>query len=234
MGSGALSMALLRAGAEVVGLRAPRGLRRAGPQQRGRHGRRAATATGWRSATSTRASTRRGSTGSCSTCPSRGGCCPTPSKALRPGGILCAYLPTINQTSQLRAALDDSGFGLASTLEVLHRTWHIEARSVRPDHRMVGHTGFLTTARLLLPFDEAHGRGARRRPRRPDRDPDRRRPDRAGGPIEDAAVSALLDEDALARALLGRLDHRVLEVGGHRGHAGRAARLALTSAPSLT
>ena len=69
------------------------------------------------------------------------------------GGILCAYLPTINQTSQLRAALDDSGFGLASTLEVLHRTWHVEARSVRPDHRMVGHTGFLTTARLLLPFD---------------------------------------------------------------------------------
>jgi tRNA (adenine57-N1/adenine58-N1)-methyltransferase catalytic subunit len=79
---------------------------------------------------------------------------PHAGKALRPGGIICAYLPTINQTSQLRAALDESGFGLASTLEVLHRTWHIEARSVRPDHRMVGHTGFLTTARLLLPFDE--------------------------------------------------------------------------------
>lgn len=75
-------------------------------------------------------------------------------KALRPGGILCAYLPSINQTSQLRNALDQSGFGMASTLEVLHRTWHVEARSVRPDHRMVGHTGFLTTARLLLPFDD--------------------------------------------------------------------------------
>ncbi|MFZ9518591.1 MAG: tRNA (adenine-N1)-methyltransferase, partial [Ilumatobacteraceae bacterium] len=36
-------------------------------------------------------------------------------------------------------------------LEVLHRTWHIEGESVRPDHRMVAHTGFLTTARLLLP-----------------------------------------------------------------------------------
>ncbi len=79
---------------------------------------------------------------------------PHAAKALRPGGILCAYLPTINQTSQLRSALDHHGFGMASTLEVLHRTWHIEARSVRPDHRMVGHTGFLTTARLLLPFDE--------------------------------------------------------------------------------
>ncbi|NDH45645.1 MAG: tRNA (adenine-N1)-methyltransferase, partial [Actinobacteria bacterium] len=35
------------------------------------------------------------------------------------------------------------------TLEVLHRTWHIEGESVRPDHRMVAHTGFLTVARLL-------------------------------------------------------------------------------------
>ena len=69
--------------------------------------------------------------------------------ALRSGGILCAYLPTINQTAQLRHTLEASSFGMASTLEVLHRTWHIEDRSVRPDHRMVGHTGFLTTARLL-------------------------------------------------------------------------------------
>ncbi len=71
--------------------------------------------------------------------------------ALHSGGILCAYLPTINQTVQLRQMLEGSAFGLASTLEVLHRTWHIDGRSVRPDHRMVGHTGFLTTARLLRP-----------------------------------------------------------------------------------
>jgi tRNA (adenine57-N1/adenine58-N1)-methyltransferase len=38
---------------------------------------------------------------------------------------------------------------LAETLEVLHRTWHVEGPSVRPDHRMVAHTGFLTHARLL-------------------------------------------------------------------------------------
>jgi tRNA (adenine57-N1/adenine58-N1)-methyltransferase len=50
--------------------------------------------------------------------------------------------------------MDQSGFGMASTLEVFHRTWHIEDRSVRPDHRMVGHTGFLTTGRLLVPFEE--------------------------------------------------------------------------------
>jgi tRNA (adenine57-N1/adenine58-N1)-methyltransferase catalytic subunit len=71
--------------------------------------------------------------------------------ALRPGGMICAYLPTINQTSHFRQALEDSAFGMAGTLEVLHRTWHIEDRSVRPDHRMVGHTGFVTTARLLRP-----------------------------------------------------------------------------------
>jgi tRNA (adenine57-N1/adenine58-N1)-methyltransferase catalytic subunit len=75
-------------------------------------------------------------------------------EALRPGGILLVYLPSINQTAQLRSELDRSLFGMASTLEVLHRTWHIEDRSVRPDHRMVGHTGFLTSARLLCPVGE--------------------------------------------------------------------------------
>ncbi|MGP0029305.1 MAG: tRNA (adenine-N1)-methyltransferase [Acidimicrobiales bacterium] len=73
--------------------------------------------------------------------------------ALRPGGILLAYLPTINQTALLRQALDAGGipFGLSETQEIMRRTWHVEARSVRPDHRMVGHTGFLTTARRLVP-----------------------------------------------------------------------------------
>ncbi len=77
--------------------------------------------------------------------------------ALRPGGILLAYLPTINQTALLRQALDerDAPFGLAETQEVIRRTWHVEARSVRPDHRMVGHTGFLTTARRIEPGSDA-------------------------------------------------------------------------------
>jgi tRNA (adenine57-N1/adenine58-N1)-methyltransferase len=70
-------------------------------------------------------------------------------KALRPGGILLSYLPTINQTAQLRGELERGGFCLAETVEILRRTWHIEDRSIRPDHRMVGHTGFLTTARRL-------------------------------------------------------------------------------------
>jgi tRNA (adenine57-N1/adenine58-N1)-methyltransferase len=74
---------------------------------------------------------------------------PHAADALAPGGILLAYLPTINQTATLREALGRCGFALAETVEILRRTWHIEARSVRPDHRMVAHTGFLTSARLL-------------------------------------------------------------------------------------
>ncbi|MDQ1436861.1 MAG: tRNA (adenine57-N1/adenine58-N1)-methyltransferase catalytic subunit [Acidimicrobiaceae bacterium] len=71
--------------------------------------------------------------------------------ALHPGGILVSYLPTITQSAQLRETLAASAFGMAETIEVLHRSWHIEGQSVRPDHRMVGHTGFLTAARLLGP-----------------------------------------------------------------------------------
>jgi tRNA (adenine57-N1/adenine58-N1)-methyltransferase len=69
--------------------------------------------------------------------------------ALRPGGILVSYLPTIVQVSTLRDTLERSAFGLAETIEVLQRSWHVDGQSVRPDHRMVAHTGFLTSARLL-------------------------------------------------------------------------------------
>lgn len=70
-------------------------------------------------------------------------------QALRPGGILVAYTPSIVQATQLREALAGGDFAMAETLEVLNRTWHIQGQSVRPDHRMVAHTGFLTHARLL-------------------------------------------------------------------------------------
>ena len=69
--------------------------------------------------------------------------------ALHPGGILFAYLPTIGQVARLREELAGSAFGMVESLEVLQRTWHVDGQSVRPDHRMVAHTGFLTHARLL-------------------------------------------------------------------------------------
>jgi tRNA (adenine57-N1/adenine58-N1)-methyltransferase len=70
-------------------------------------------------------------------------------RALHPGGLLVAYTPQITQAVQLRESLAGTSFGMAETIEVLHRGWHIEGQSVRPDHRMVAHTGFLTHARLL-------------------------------------------------------------------------------------
>jgi tRNA (adenine57-N1/adenine58-N1)-methyltransferase catalytic subunit len=69
--------------------------------------------------------------------------------ALRAGGIFVSYLPSIMQVQQLHEALDENGFEMADTLEIMQRGWHVAGRAVRPDHRMVGHTGFLTHARLL-------------------------------------------------------------------------------------
>jgi tRNA (adenine57-N1/adenine58-N1)-methyltransferase len=69
--------------------------------------------------------------------------------ALRPGGLFFSYLPTVPQVMALRESLADAGFAMAETVEVLQRPWHVEGQAVRPEHRMVGHTGFLTSARLL-------------------------------------------------------------------------------------
>jgi tRNA (adenine57-N1/adenine58-N1)-methyltransferase len=67
--------------------------------------------------------------------------------ALRPGGIICTYLPTTNQVQTSVLALQAGGFTEVETFEVMRRTWHVTAQSVRPDHRMVAHTGFLSVGR---------------------------------------------------------------------------------------
>ena len=69
---------------------------------------------------------------------------------LRTGGIVCSYVPTVPQLQQIHQALEASGRFLdIETFEVLIRTWKVTGRSVRPDHGMVGHTGFVTTARCI-------------------------------------------------------------------------------------
>jgi tRNA (adenine57-N1/adenine58-N1)-methyltransferase len=72
---------------------------------------------------------------------------PHATTALRPGGIFLAYTPSVVQVTQLRDSLELHGFFACETLEVLHRGWYVEGQAVRPDHRMVAHTGFLTHAR---------------------------------------------------------------------------------------
>lgn len=154
VGSGALSMALLRGGAEVVGYE----LR---PDFAQRAHANVAAALG--SGASYRVELRdvyegideRSLDRVVLDLPEPWRVLPHTGAALRPGGILCAYLPSINQTMELRRVLEQYNFGLCRTIEVLHRSWHIEYRSVRPDHRMVGHTGFITSARHLLGDDGA-------------------------------------------------------------------------------
>jgi len=77
---------------------------------------------------------------------------PAATERLRTGGILCCYLPTVPQLQRLHETLDSTGRFLdIETFEVLIRTWNVKGRSVRPDHGMVGHTGFLTVARCIEP-----------------------------------------------------------------------------------
>jgi len=70
-------------------------------------------------------------------------------RALRPGGSLVAYTPSIVQAAQTREAMTKGPWAEVKTQEILVRTWHIDGAAVRPDHRMVAHTGFLTVGRLL-------------------------------------------------------------------------------------
>jgi len=71
-------------------------------------------------------------------------------KALKPGGFLLCYLPTVLQVKSLIDALrDDKRFACIETTETLMRYWHFKGMSARPQHRMIAHTGFLTSARRL-------------------------------------------------------------------------------------
>jgi tRNA (adenine57-N1/adenine58-N1)-methyltransferase len=75
---------------------------------------------------------------------------PQVAPVLRPGGILFALSPNVSQVERFANALRDAGgFGLIETYELLERGWTVRGRSLRPAHRMVAHTAFLTFARRL-------------------------------------------------------------------------------------
>ena len=70
--------------------------------------------------------------------------------AIVPGGVIFAHCPNVSQVARFCDGLrEHGGFGLIETMEVLQRGWTVRGRSMRPDHRMVAHTGFLTFARRL-------------------------------------------------------------------------------------
>ena len=73
---------------------------------------------------------------------------PHAEKVLRTGGLLVAYTPSITQAVQVRKSMGNAWIE-SRTIEVLHRSWHIEGMAVRPDHRMVAHTAFLTVSRFI-------------------------------------------------------------------------------------
>lgn len=90
-------------------------------------------------------------------------CIEVVARALIPGGVVCAYVATTTQLSTVVEALRGDGrFAEPVAWESFIRGWHVLELSVRPDHRMIAHTGFLVTARRL-----ADGVTPPRRHRRP-------------------------------------------------------------------
>lgn len=75
---------------------------------------------------------------------------PIAATVLRVGGVYLSFVPTVPQVMHTVDALHQTKtFGLIQTFETLLRTWNIRGRSVRPDHRMVAHSGFITVARKV-------------------------------------------------------------------------------------
>jgi len=76
----------------------------------------------------------------------------TAAAALLPGGLVCCYVATTTQLSRtVETFRAHGGFDEPAAWESMVRGWHVEGLAVRPEHRMVGHTGFLVTARRLAP-----------------------------------------------------------------------------------
>jgi len=79
-------------------------------------------------------------------------CLEVASKALVPGGVFMAYVATTTQLSKIAEAIKDRGnFTEPESSETIVRGWHHEGLAVRPQHRMIGHTGFLIFARRMAP-----------------------------------------------------------------------------------
>lgn len=82
-------------------------------------------------------------------------CVDAVSTALKPGGVLLCYVATVTQLSRVAEAIRATGwYTEPQANETMVRGWHVQGLAVRPDHRMIAHTGFLLTARRLAPGAE--------------------------------------------------------------------------------
>ena len=71
-------------------------------------------------------------------------------RVIVPGGVLIAYVTTTTQMSRMAEALRESGVWTEPEIqETLERTWKAQGLAVRPDHAMIGHTGFLIVSRAM-------------------------------------------------------------------------------------
>jgi tRNA (adenine57-N1/adenine58-N1)-methyltransferase len=124
-------------------------------------------------------------------------CVDAVSKVLVPGGVLICYVATTTQLSRTVETIREHGrFAEPAPFETMVRSWHVEGLAVRPDHRMVGHTGFLVTARRIADGVELPVR--RRRPAKAAAELGEVW-DGATGPVEEAPV----DEAEARRAKFG-------------------------------
>ena len=90
-------------------------------------------------------------------------CVDMAARVLRPGGVFLAYVATTTQLSATAEALKSDGhFTEPESSETIVRGWHHEGLAVRPQQRMIGHTGFLIQSRRMAPGVEVLAR--RRRP----------------------------------------------------------------------
>ena len=116
-------------------------------------------------------------------------------KVLTPGGVLICYVATTTQLSRTVETIRDHGrYAEPEATETLLRSWHVEGLAVRPDHRMIGHTGFLVTARRIADGVDLPPR--RRRPAKANDAEDMWSPETAG---EDREAQAVAREARLAR-----------------------------------
>ncbi|CAI9414588.1 tRNA (adenine-N1)-methyltransferase [Nocardioides sp. T2.26MG-1] len=113
-------------------------------------------------------------------------CLDATAEALRPGGIVCAYVATTTQLSRfVETVRVHGGFTDPQAWESLVRDWHVEGLAVRPGHKMIGHTAFLVTARRMAPGERPPLK--RRRPAPGAYGPDYTGPRPADVPVEDPA-----------------------------------------------